>query len=162
LTELWRSWYRPPYPWVRRSDSRIRYLVLHHTAGPPGQNPEIIRTFHEKDRRWPHIGYHYLATPTSLYKTLPINAVPVCVKRYNPEAICVAVTGDWSQGVPAPWKSPEAAAVMRELAQVVKDILEAHPNVKLVRHRDLIQTDCPGILTWGMVLNWGREVKKNA
>jgi isocitrate dehydrogenase len=105
------------------------------------------------------VGYHYVATPTGLYKTLPISAIPVCVRQYNPETICVAITGDWSQGVPAPWKTPEAAAVMRELAQVVRDILKAYPNIKPVRHKDLVQTECPGTLTWDMVLNWEREVR---
>ena len=160
MTELWRSWYRPPYPWARRADSRIKYLVLHHTAGPPSQSPEVIKAFHEKERGWPHIGYHFLASPTGLYKTLPINAVPVCVRQYNPEAICVAITGDWGKGgVPTLWRTPEGVAVMRELAQVVRDILKAYPSIKLVRHRDLVQTGCPGILTWDMVLNWEREVR---
>jgi hypothetical protein len=162
LTEIWRKWYKPPYPWARRSDSRIRYLALHHTAGPPSQSPEVIKTFHEKERKWPHIGYHYVATLTGLYKTLPVSAVPVCVRQYNPETICVAITGDWSQGVPALWRTPEAVAVMREVAQVVRDILKAYPNVKLVRHRDLVQTDCPGVLTWDMVLNWEEREVRNA
>jgi hypothetical protein len=94
-----------------------------------------------------------------LYKTLPLSAVPVCVRQYNPEAICVAVTGDWSQGVPAPWKTPEAAAVMREVARAVREILKAYPEVKLVRHKDLILTECPGTLTWDAILNWEKEVR---
>jgi hypothetical protein len=81
------------------------------------------------------------------------------VRQYNPETICVAITGDWSQGVPALWRTPEAAAVMRELAQVVRDIRGVYPNIELVRHRDLVQTECPGVLTWDMVLNWDKEVK---
>jgi hypothetical protein len=100
-----------------------------------------------------------VATPTGLYKTLPISAVPVCVRQYNPEAICVAITGDWSQGVPALWRTPEAAAVMRKVAGVVRDILKAYPQIRLVRHKDLVQTDCPGVLTWDMVLNWEKEVR---
>lgn len=159
MTELWRSWYRPPYPWAKRPDSRIRYLVLHHTAGPASQSPETIRSYHERERGWPHIGYHFLAAPYGLYKTLPINAVPICVRQYNPEAICVAVTGDWSQGVPPLWNSWQTAMVMRALTRVVKDILKAHPNIKLVRHRDLVPTGCPGVLTWDMVLNWEKEVR---
>jgi hypothetical protein len=61
--------------------------------------------------------------------------------------------------VPALWRTPEGAAVMRELAQVVREIVKAYPQVKLVRHKDLIVTECPGALTWDMVLNWGKEVK---
>jgi hypothetical protein len=49
--------------------------------------------------------------------------------------------------------------VMRVLARVVKEILKAYPGIKLIRHRDLVQTECPGILTWEMVLNWEREVR---
>jgi hypothetical protein len=81
------------------------------------------------------------------------------VRQYNPETICVAISGDWSRGVPALWRSPEAAAVMRELAQVVREIVKAYPQVKLVRHKDLVVTECPGVLTWDMVLNWEKEVR---
>jgi hypothetical protein len=49
--------------------------------------------------------------------------------------------------------------VMRALGRVVREILKAYPKVELVRHRDLVPTGCPGILTWDMVLNWEREVK---
>ena len=159
MTEIWKEWYKRPYPWARRSDSRIKYLVLHHTAGPPSQSPETIKAYHEKERKWPHIGYHFVVTPYGVYKTLPINAVPVCVREHNAESICVAITGDWSREVPVLWKSPHTAMVMRVLARVVGEILKAYPGIKLVRHRDLVPTGCPGTLTWDMVLNWEKEVR---
>jgi hypothetical protein len=84
------------------------------------------------------------------------------VRQYNPEAICVAITGDWSKGVPPLWRNPEAVAMMRKVVHVVKDILKAYPGIRLVRHKDLVMTECPGILTWDMVLNWEKEVKGDA
>jgi hypothetical protein len=123
---------------------------------------EAIKTFHERERGWRHIGYHYVANSTGLYKTLPISAVPVCVRGHNVESVCIALAGDWSQGVPAFWKTPEGLAVMQKVAQVAKEILKAYPRVKLVRHRDLVATECPGVLTWDMVLSLQKEVWWNA
>lgn len=157
MLSIWLKWYGPPFPW-ERSKQKPQYLVLHHTGGPPNQPIENIKSFHEKDRGWPHIGYHYVASPLVLYKTLPLSAVPICVRKYNLESICLAITGDWSKGVPSAWRTLEAAAVMREIAQVVKHIQKAYPRIKLVRHKDLVQTECPGMLTWHMVLNWDKEV----
>jgi len=159
LTEIWKKWYRKPYPWATRGKIPPSYLVLHHTAGPALQPVEVIRQYHEGARGWPHIGYHFVVTPKAIYKTLPLTVYPICVRQYNPQSICVAITGDWSNGVPSEWATPEARKAMDELKTLVAQIRRTYPGIRLVRHMDLVATGCPGILTWDMVLNWGREVE---
>jgi len=159
LTEIWKKWYRKPYPWATRGKVPPSYLALHHTAGPALQPVEVIRQYHEGARGWPYIGYHFVVTPKAIYKTLPLTVYPICVRQYNPQSICVAITGDWSNGVPPEWATPEARRAMDELKTLVAQIRQTYPGIQLVRHMDLVATGCPGILTWDMVLNWGKEVK---
>lgn len=144
LLEPWNAWYRLRRPYAVRRASDVRYLVLHHTAGPSSQPPEVIRAHHESVRRWPHIGYHYLIYEDGrVYKTLPNSAIPICVRQYNPVSICVALVGDFTkEGWPRDAKGWEALAQLRDRLR------RAYPRAQLVLHRDLTPTECPGRATW--------------
>jgi len=151
ILEPWNRWYR------QKGVYRIRgtpphYIVLHHTAGPVDQAPEVIRSFHEKGRGWPHIGYHYLVYQDGrVYKTLPNNAIPICVREFNPVSLCIAAVGDFSQG-PA-W--PDNAPGWKALWELKNALVKAYPKAVLVLHKELTQTTCPGVLSWGMVAEKG-------
>lgn len=154
MVELWRRWY--PKPLWRRRKGKPSLLVLHHTATPSAFPPERIKEAHEKGRGWPHIGYHFLvAYDGTTYKTLPVSAVPICVREANPQAICVALIGDFTHGFPQEWgpyaKGWKAAKALKE------ELLRAYPGLKLLLHRDLVPTICPGRASWAVVDEWGGE-----
>lgn len=148
MIEIWRTWYGKNAPYRRRSGD-VAYVVLHHTASPSTQSPEAIRRHHERDRGWPHMGYHYLVYEDgTVFKTLPLVAVPICVREHNPVAVCVAAVGNFSPGAPG-WR--KCSPGYRTLWGLALQLKTAYPQAKLVLHKDLVPTGCPGILTWAMV-----------
>lgn len=150
MIEVWRQWY-PKKVWRARK-GEVRYIVLHHTASSTIYPPEAIRLWHEKGRGWPHVGYHYLVYENGeVYKTLPLEAVPICVRDANPHSICIALVGDFTHNVV--W-SPFCRG-FRALAALVRELKAAYPNARLVHHKDLVQTGCPGRITWGEALAYG-------
>lgn len=154
LLEPWNAWYglKPPY---RKRTGKVEYVVLHHTAGPPTQTPEAIRDYHEKGRGWPHIGYHYLvAYDGTIYKTLPISAVPICVGEYNDQSICIALVGNFARGYPPEWG--REALGWKALAELVESLERGYKDsLALKLHKELRQTICPGVVTWEEALSRG-------
>lgn len=150
ILEPWNRWYRQKGVYRARL-TPIHYVVLHHTAGPENQTPEAIKRYHEEARGWPHIGYHYLVYRDGrVYKTLPNNAVPICVREFNPVSICVAAVGDFSAGV---W--PDDAPGWRALWELKQALAKAYPKALFVLHKNLVPTECPGRLTWELIQRKG-------
>lgn len=149
MIEIWRSWYPPnrKVPWQKRNFKAVRYLALHHTAGPATQAPSEIKAFHEKGRGWPHIGYHYLVYATGeVFKTLPLSAVPICVKGRNLEVVCIALVGDFEK---EPW--PPYMPGYKAAWRLAQEIVRSMPFLELKLHRELSPTQCPGRITWGLL-----------
>lgn len=153
MVELWRQWY--PKPMWRRRKGAPSLLVLHHTATPSVSPPERIKEFHEKGCGWPHIGYHYLvAYDGTIYKTLPISAVPICVGEYNDQSICIALVGDFARSYPPEWG--REALGWKALAELVESLERGYKdNLALKLHKELRQTICPGVVTWKEALSRG-------
>lgn len=156
VRETWRTWYSGKAPWRTRKPRDVRYIVLHHTASPRDQSVETIRRFHEKGRGWPHVGYHYIITwRGEVHKTLPEIAVPICVGNLNPQCLCIALIGDFTKDG---W--PALAPGWRQAWRLALDLQRRYPDAKIVRHKDLVPTACPGNLTWGVV--WERAMALQA
>lgn len=145
----WIEFWRSKKPTWRRRPVAPAYVVLHHTAGPVNQAPQVIWDYHVKVRGWPHVGYHYLVYHDgTVVKMLPLSAQPICVGEYNHLAICIALVGNFVGGYPPEWN--ERAPGWQSLVRLVRE-LRKHDSglrLRLARHKDLRPTQCPGVVTW--------------
>lgn len=115
----------------------VDYLVVHHTASQYDPPIEEIHRWH-KERGWVGTGYHFLIKfDGSIEGGRPEDAVGAHVEGHNNNSLGIALNGDFTVGTPTQEQMAALAALLREL-------LGKYSQAKVVAHRDLAATQCPG------------------
>lgn len=125
----------------RRETSRI---VIHHSASAGNETAAVIHGWH-RDRGWNGIGYHYVIRKDgTIERGRPEEMVGAHAGRQgNWNSIGICVDGHFSKNEP-----PQIQ--IKALVWLVNDIKNRHKKAKVVRHRDIGSTECPGVLfPWG-------------
>lgn len=132
----------PTLKYAERPLGSIRWLVLHHAAGPEDQTPEQIARFHV-GKGWPGIAYQYVIGPDgTAYKCWPTSIRTYCVENGNTASLCVCLIGN-RQVMPVP------TAQWLTVVELFRDLSEALPGRAVVGHREVPtsppqSTACPG------------------
>ena len=117
--------------------STITYLVIHHSASNPSTTVEEITKWH-LERGFSGIGYHKIITNDGIVHIgRQENIVPASVSGHNKGTLAVCITGNFETDKPTEFQ-------LISLQLLIKDWLTKHPNAKVVGHRDLGATLCPG------------------
>lgn len=128
----------------------IERIVIHHTAGGREETLESIRHRHVDELGWSDIGYHYLIEKDGVKRYgRPEWRIGAHVRGKNRTSIGVAVMGYYEEeefGV----FSPQSAG----LIFVLTDLVRRHPEAKVVTHRELANTLCPGKHVQAWVDRW--------
>ena len=120
-----------------KQPSIITHLVIHHSASKPSTTPEEILKWH-LDRGFSTWGYHKIITEEGLvHNCRPENVVPASVQGYNKGTLAVCLTGNFETDKPNEFQKIS-------LMLVIKEWLAQHPGAKVVGHKDLGATLCPG------------------
>lgn len=133
------------YPPRRLTD--IRYLAIHHTAGPSTQTPEAIARYHvETDALYeggaPGIGYHYLVgAGGTIWKVNPASVVAACVRKGNTRSLCVCLIGNFTDAPPPEAQWQAAVGLVRWLKRIYPAEVFGHREVPTVPAQ---KTACPG------------------
>jgi hypothetical protein len=115
----------------------ITHIVVHHSASPLDTDVEEIRRWH-MERGFSDIGYHKIITNDGIiHEARPENIVPASVKGKNKGTVAVCLTGNFDRYMPT-----EFQLIALQL-QILK-WKEGHPTAKVVGHRDLGSSECPG------------------
>jgi len=116
--------------------SRTDYIALHHAAASTA-SVEAVHNWHLQ-RGFSGIGYHYyIRKDGTVYRGRPEDAIGAHVYGYNSVSIGVCAEGDYTkETMPAPQKEA--------LISLVKDLKKRYPNARIVGHKDLVATACPG------------------
>lgn len=86
------------WSWVR-SLSQVKYLAIHHSAGPDTQTPEQIANFHIQTNGWGGIGYHFLiAKDGTVFYVGDISTARANVANLNEQVIGICLIGNFTQG----------------------------------------------------------------
>jgi hypothetical protein len=136
----------------------LRLMTIHHTAGPapdPADPAAAIRShqrFHQGDRQWPDIAYHFLIGPAGeVFEGRNYNFAGDTGTDYDPAGhFLVSIDGDYSATVPNDAQITAAAALFA-WASATFDL----PLDTLGAHRDYASTQCPGDALYS-VLTSGR------
>lgn len=111
------------------------YIVLHHRAGDGD-----VESIHKQhlSQTWTGIGYHfYIRKDGKIYEGRPINTWGAHCIGYNDKSVGVCFEGNFEIEKP----TKEQIKSGQKLVQYLKD---TYPQAKVVGHKDLYATACPG------------------
>jgi hypothetical protein len=120
-----------------KQPSNIDLIVVHHSASHPETTVEEITKWH-LERNFSTIGYHRVITNDGIiHKGRPDNVVPASVKDHNKGTLAVCLTGNFERDQPTQWQ-------LISLQLQIQEWKMLFPNAKVVGHRQLAATLCPG------------------
>ncbi|MBO5432448.1 MAG: N-acetylmuramoyl-L-alanine amidase [Clostridia bacterium] len=113
-------------------------LVLHHQGTTVRQTVEQIHNYHKNTNGWAGIGYHfYVRTNGEIIEGRPIEYVGAHAYGFNNNSIGICFEGNF--------EVEEMSNAQKEAGKwLVAYIKGIYPIEKVVGHRDLMATACPG------------------
>lgn len=124
----------------------ITHIVVHHSASHPETTVEEITKWHIA-RGFSGIGYHKIITNDGvIHKGRPESEIPASVKDHNKGTLAVCLTGSFDRDVPTQWQ-------LISLQVLIQEWLTKYPSAKIVGHRELGPTICPG----DNLFNWLKQ-----
>ena len=118
-------------------------IVLHHTGGSAGEDPDAaeIDAAH-RWLGWAGIGYHFLIRRDGTVEAgRPMLAVGAHAEGANHESVGVALCGNFCEDVPTSMQLESCAMLLAILSSTFGFEPDAE---RIVGHRDLSATACPG------------------
>lgn len=115
---------------------KVDYLVIHHTASQDIDAKEVDQW--HKARGWVGIGYHYLIRADGRFeKGRPDSKMGAHALGHNHYSLGIAIAGNFVREQPT-------LAQLDALEDLLTALRKQHKGAKVVRHKDLCHTSCPG------------------
>ncbi|MBA2480195.1 MAG: N-acetylmuramoyl-L-alanine amidase [Planctomycetes bacterium] len=135
---------------VRKNNYRmngVKRITIHHTGEHPGLEgiPEIevlrrIERYHQNERKWAAIGYHYLVGKSgTVYEGRPAKYQGAHVSGANEHNLGISVVGDFMRKLP----NPEQLAALDAFLTDTRERFSV-PKSRVFGHRELGKSDCCG------------------
>lgn len=134
--------------WSHRSGTSE--IILHH-AEASHASVEEVNQWH-LERGWAGIGYnYYVRKDGTIWRGRPEWAVGAHAKGHNDKSIGICCEGAYmTEHMPA--------AQLAALKDLIRDIMSRYGKLKLLRHKDVNETDCPGTnFPWAEVQKYNTE-----
>ncbi|ADQ04412.1 N-acetylmuramoyl-L-alanine amidase family 2 [Caldicellulosiruptor owensensis OL] len=113
-----------------------KYIVLHHADASKATVQDIHRWHLQKG--WAGIGYHfYVRKNGEVYEGRPIATIGAHCLGHNSWSVGICAEGKYNSEI----MPPKQKQALIELINYVKKL---YPAAKVVGHRNLMATDCPG------------------
>lgn len=120
---------------VLQKRKATNYIVNHHRAGQGNVNSIHIQHI---SQGYSGIGYHfYIRFDGTIYSGRPLDKVGAHCLNYNDVSIGICYEGNFEIEKPTPEQ-------IKSGQELIKYLLSIYPNAKVVGHRDLVPTKCPG------------------
>lgn len=142
--------------------TKITTIVVHYSATYADQNLTVkdIDKMH-RARGWKMVGYHYVIRRDGVVEQgRPENQVGAHVGGQNVGKIGICWLGGLNRATgPDKGVDNRTPAQTESLIKLIRELLKRHPGAKVVGHRDLAATQCPGfdVPAW-----WAKVQKKGA
>ena len=127
------------WEWGKKLSLRTetKYIVLHHAAATVCSARQI--DLWHKEKGWAGIGYHYFVRKNGdIYRGRPEWSIGAHVQGMNHCSIGICAEGNYDKEATMPTTQKDA------IVKLMKDILVRYPQAKIVGHRDIGSSDCPG------------------
>lgn len=126
---------------------KVTHIVVHYTATFADQNitRDDVAKMH-KDRGWRDIGYHwFIRRDGTVEEGRPESEVGAHVGGQNTGKIGISWAGGLDRATgPNKGVDNRTAAQTEALINLIRACLKRYPGAKVVGHRDLAATQCPG------------------
>lgn len=127
--------------------TKITHIVIHYTATYEDQNYTAadIDKMH-RARGWQMIGYHwFIRRDGTVEKGRPESMVGAHVANQNTGKIGISWAGGLNRATgPNKGVDNRTKAQTDSLIKLINECLQRYPGAKVVGHRDLAATQCPG------------------
>ena len=125
------------YPLLKRRKNPV-LIILHH-SGTKEDTPQKIHKAHKR-RGFSGIGYHYVVDKEgNVFVGRPLDKIGAHCKHNNNYSVGICLIGDFRYEQPTEEQ-------MASLKFLVLDMLKRYPSIKrILNHRDLMPTICPGV-----------------
>lgn len=141
--------------------TKITHIVVHYSATYADQNLTVkdIDKMH-RARGWQMVGYHYVIRRDGVIEQgRPETMVGAHVGGQNTGKIGICCIGGLNRATgPNKGVDNRTPAQIESLIKLIRDLLKRYPGAKVVGHRDLAATQCPGF----DVPAWWAKVQKKA
>lgn len=135
------------YSWSwERALSEVRYIVIHHTAGPNNQTVDDIASYHVNTLGWGGIGYHFvISRDGTTYYVGDLSTARANVSNMNESVIGICLIGTFMNN-----QNPTEAQIhaTHELSAQMLFRTPELTNINgwedVVPHSQLTATACPG------------------
>lgn len=117
--------------------TETRYIVLHHAAATVCSARQI--DLWHKEKGWAGIGYHYFVRKNGeIYRGRPEWSIGAHVQGMNHCSIGICAEGDFDKELSMD------DSQKRSIQNLIDSIKMHYPNAKIVGHREIGSSDCPG------------------
>ncbi|XP_004715590.2 N-acetylmuramoyl-L-alanine amidase [Echinops telfairi] len=150
----------------------LGFLYVHHTyiPAPPctsfshcATNMRSMQRYHQKDRGWDDIGYSFVVGSDGyVYEGRGWHKVGAHTLGHNSRGFGVAIVGNYTAELPT---ETALRAVRDELPRCALRSGYLRPDYKVLGHRQLVNTLCPGEALFNLLRTWPRfasDVKQRA
>lgn len=133
--------------------TKITHIVIHYSATYEDQNLTVkdIDKMH-RDRGWAGVGYHWVIRRDGVIERgRPEAQVGAHVGGQNTGKIGICCIGGLNRATgPNKGVDNRTPSQIQSLTTLIRECLERYPGAKVVGHRDLAATQCPGfdVATW--------------
>ncbi|XP_063833114.1 peptidoglycan-recognition protein LB-like [Ostrinia nubilalis] len=160
------------FPFVTRSEWHARkpkmtlplhtpvpYVVIHHSYTPPAcrsieecENAmRVMQSMHMDGRGWWDIGYNFaVGSEGSAYEGRGWSTLGAHALHFNSVSIGICLIGDWRNELPPEDQLKTAKA----LIAAGVDLGYISPTYKLLGHRQVRDTECPGDALYKEIQGW--------
>ena len=117
--------------------ARTDYIALHHAAAVTCTAAQVDQW--HKSNGWSGIGYHYFVRKDgSIYEGRPLNSMGAHVSGMNNCSIGICAEGNYDIETSMPDAQYDA------ILSLIRYLHDIYPDAKVVGHKDIGSSDCPG------------------
>ncbi|HOT31914.1 MAG TPA: transglycosylase SLT domain-containing protein [Bacteroidales bacterium] len=128
------------------SKDDVKYLVVHHSATSPNLTIEDIHREHLKNG-WLCVGYHaVILQDGTIQYGRPVDSQGAQVEGYNWCSLGVCLIGYFHRDSvnKGQWSDKPTDAQLKSLAELLTNWKRKIPQAKIIGHREVNPTACPG------------------
>ncbi|XP_030568108.1 peptidoglycan-recognition protein LB isoform X2 [Drosophila novamexicana] len=143
------------------------FVIIHHSYIPAvcESTPDCMRSmremqdFHQVDRGWNDIGYSFgIGGDGLIYTGRGFNVVGAHAPKYNDKSVGIVLIGDWRTELP-PARMLHSAQDLIAFG-VAQGYID--PAYKLLGHRQVRDTECPGGRLYQEISTWPHFTQLNS
>lgn len=153
------EWGARPPTLVENMTNPVPYVVIHHSYIPAAcytkdaciKAMQWMQDLHQLNNSWNDIGYSFAAGGDNrIYMGRGWSAVGAHAPKYNNISIGICIIGDWRESLPPKGQ----LLVVKEL--IKKGVREGYiqRDYKLIGHRQVRATECPGDALYAEIQKW--------